>query len=247
MDATAELQAKRAAAMAGAGEVKEGMTVALGSGSTAVLAIQALHQRFPSGGHLRTVASSSASETLARSLGFAVERLAADMEFDMMLDGADEVTPTFAMTKGGGGALFREKFLARLSRQVVIMVDRSKFVNRLGERHAIPVEVVPFARPVVADRIARDGFAVRLRLDKETSSPFRTDNGNEILDLQPAQPLADPEATERSLASVPGVVESGIFVDLAHRVFVGEPSGSATERRPVGPTGRSAEAPRRVM
>jgi ribose 5-phosphate isomerase A len=148
-----------------------------------------------------------------------------------MIDGADEVDPEGNLTKGGGGALFREKFLAELSGELDIVVDPSKLVRRLGERAPIPVEVVPFARAALAGAFARDGFGVAPRAAAD-GRPYRTDNGNEILDLRPPSPLADPRATYALLRGRTGVVEVGLFLGLARRVFVGHPDGQVEERRP---------------
>jgi ribose 5-phosphate isomerase A len=154
-----------------------------------------------------------------------------------MLDGADELTPKLELTKGGGGALFREKFLARLARELVIMVDASKLVDRLGSTHPIPVEVVPFARPVLTHQIAALGFGVTLRLSPETERPWRSDNGNEILDLKPLAPIDDPARLDRTLHDLTGVVETGLFIGLARRAFIGQDDGTVREiERPGPPT-----------
>jgi ribose 5-phosphate isomerase A len=223
------LQAKLAAARAAAARIPRGASVALGTGTTTSLALQSLAERFPDGGGLATVASSRATEQLARDLGLPVRSLEEGDRFDLMLDGADEVGPALELTKGGGGALFREKLLARLSREVVIAVDASKLVPTLGSRSPIPVEIVPFARPFLQPHLRSVGFDVSLRKGGE-DAPFLTDNGNELLDLRPAQPIADPSALEQRLRSLPGVVEVGIFVGLAHRVIVGFPDGTVQER-----------------
>ena len=222
------LAAKRAAARRGVERVRTGMRLALGTGTTAAEAVRALADRFPAAS-FDCVASSRATEELASSLGFAVRALREDDRFDVMLDGADEVTPALALTKGGGGALLREKLLARLSREVVILVDPSKLVAHLGDRSPIPVEVVPFARPVVAYRLAHEGFRVHARLGAD-GRPFVTDNGNEILDLTPVEPIRDPATTEARIADATGVVATGIFVGLASRVLVGHPDGRVDER-----------------
>ncbi|MCI4344928.1 MAG: ribose 5-phosphate isomerase A, partial [Thermoplasmata archaeon] len=172
----------------------------------------------------------------ARGLGIEPVPLAPDARFDLMLDGADEVTPALALTKGGGGALFREKFLARLADEVVIMVDTTKLVDRLGTRHPIPVEVVPFARPVLTRQITALGFAVSLRTSPDSGRAWRTDNGNEILDLKPLAPIDDPARVDRTLHELTGVIETGIFVGLAHRALVGQPDGSVQLlERPASP------------
>jgi len=216
--------------------VRPGLRLALGTGSTAAQAVRAIAERFPDG-KFDCVASSEATEQLARELHIPVRALRGDDRFDLMLDGADEVTPTLAMTKGGGGALLREKLLARLSATVVIMVDPSKLVGALGERASIPVEVVPFGRPVLERELSAEGYRVRLRLGADGRT-FVTDNGNEILDLSPREPITDPLASAEAIRSHTGVVEVGIFAGLASLVVVGFPDGRVEERRP--PKGRRA-------
>ena len=219
---------KDLAARAAVRRVRTGMRLALGTGSTAAYAIRALAERFPGGAGIESVATSQASETLARELGLSVRALAEHDTFDLMIDGADEVTPQLELTKGGGGALFREKFLARLSKEVVIVVDHTKLVDRLGSRAAIPVEVVPFARPVLERRFRARRYGVRLRAGTD-GAPVRTENGNEVLDLRPPSPLDDATRVEVELRSEPGVVETGIFIGLAHRLFVGLPGDRVDE------------------
>ncbi|MHB1435679.1 MAG: ribose-5-phosphate isomerase RpiA [Thermoplasmata archaeon] len=224
--------AKRAAAARAIDELSPGLAVALGTGSTAAEALRAIAGRFGRPAPLDCVASSRATEELARSLGIPVRPLKPEDRFDLMLDGADEVTPSLDLTKGGGGALFREKFLARLSRRVVILVDDSKLVRHLGESHAIPVEVVPFARPVLAHRWAEDGWKVTER-PGPGGRPFVTDNGNEILDLQPRRGLEDPSEVDQTLGRIEGVVATGLFCGIADRVVIGHPDGTTDElRRP---------------
>ncbi|MGI0129543.1 MAG: ribose 5-phosphate isomerase A, partial [Thermoplasmata archaeon] len=155
-------KAKVAAARKGVERVRPDMRLALGTGSTAAEAVRALVERFP-GAPIDCVASSRATEALARSLGLPIRDLRADDRFDLMLDGADEVTPSLELTKGGGGALLREKLLAQLSDELTVLVDPTKLVSHLGEKRPIPVEVVPFARPVIARRFERDGYHVLLR------------------------------------------------------------------------------------
>ena len=207
--------------------VRPGGRLALGTGSTAELAVRAIRSLYPSA-TFDCVASSAATERLAASLGLPVRPLRGDDRFDLMLDGADEVSPTLDLTKGGGGALLREKALACLARRLVIVVDESKLVGALGERAAIPVEVVPYCRPVLERQLAADGFAPRLR-PAPGGGAFITENGNEILDLVPAQPLLRPAEAERALRSRIGVVETGLFVGLAERAVVGAPSGAVRE------------------
>jgi len=204
------------------------MRLALGTGSTAAWAVRSLTERYPEA-RFDCVASSRATEELARSLGIPVRELRGDDRFDLMLDGADEVSPSLDLTKGGGGALLREKILARLSNEVVILIDPRKLVSALGERSPIPVEVVPFTVPVVEREAAALGYRVERR-KVPGAGPFRTDNGNEILDLFPHEPLQAPGIAEASLRRLVGIVEIGIFVDMADRVVIGHPDGAVEER-----------------
>lgn len=223
--------AKAAAARSSVEQIASGeRRIALGTGSTAAWVVRALADRFPKGRGLDLIASSRATEELAARLGLSVRALREDDRFDLMIDGADEVSSELDLTKGGGGALFREKLLARLSRRLVIVVDEGKLVDRLGRRHPIPIEVVPFARPVIAHGLAAAGWSVRLR-PGPSGPAFRTDNGNEILDLTPARPLENPRATHDALRSQIGVVETGIFVGMTERVIVGHADGRVEERR----------------
>ncbi|MGP8071773.1 MAG: ribose-5-phosphate isomerase RpiA [Thermoplasmata archaeon] len=221
-------RAKAAAAEHAVRRLRPGLRLALGTGSTAAHAVRAIAAHFPAG-KFDCVASSRATEELARSLGLSVRPLRGGDRFDVMIDGADEVADSFCLTKGGGGALLREKLLARLSSERVILVDPSKLVHQLGERSPIPVEVVPFAREVLESELGRLGFAVRLRLDRD-GREFRSDNGNAILDLTTSRPLTDPAETDRALRAWTGVVETGIFVGLADRVVIGHPDGRSEER-----------------
>ncbi len=224
-----ELEAAKVSAARSAVEkfVRPGLLLALGTGSTSALAVRAIRERFPEEA-FECVASSRATDELALSLRFKVRSLAADDRFDVMLDGADEVAPSLDLTKGGGGALFREKFLARLSAQLVILVDPSKMVTALGQRAAIPVETVPFAVPVLSRQLEDDGFDVRLRAGRD-GHPFVTDNGNQIIDLRPPSPVDDPGRLDDELHERPGVVETGLFVGMADRVLVGQPDGRVRE------------------
>lgn len=227
---------KAAAARAAVARVRPGMKLALGTGSTAAHAVRGIASRFPEGATLQCVASSDRTEALAKELGVAVRGLRADDQFDMMLDGADEVDPNLALTKGGGGALFREKFLARRSREVVIMVDPSKLVDRLASRAPVPIEVVPYARETIVAELGRRALVAQVRM-AEGGGTFRSDNGLEILDVRPRSPVLDPGRLDADLRAVPGVVETGLFVGLASTVIVGHADGTV-ELRGRGAPGR---------
>jgi ribose 5-phosphate isomerase A len=221
---------KAAAARAAVARVRPGMKLALGTGSTAAHAVRGIADRFPEGATLQCVASSERTEAIAKELGVAVRPLRADDRFDMMIDGADEVDPNFALTKGGGGALFREKYLARRSREVVIMVDPSKLVERLGSRSPIPLEVVPYARASIAVELGGRGLPAEVRVAAGGAGTFRSDNGLEILDVRPRAPVSDPARLDADLRAIPGVVETGIFVGLASTVLIGHADGSVEVR-----------------
>ncbi|MGI0053766.1 MAG: ribose-5-phosphate isomerase RpiA [Thermoplasmata archaeon] len=222
------LVGKRAAAIAAAARVPRGTVLALGTGSTAELSLDAIAKRFPDGGGLSCVASSGATEARARALGLPLRPLEEVDGFDLMIDGADEATIRLELTKGHGGALLREKLLARLSREVIIAVDESKMVDRLGARRSIPVEIVPFARPALLRALERRGLGPELRRTP-SGAPELTDNGNELVDLVGAGPIEDPAGLDRELKGWTGVVETGIFVGIAHRLLLGRPDGSVEE------------------
>ncbi|MCI4357676.1 MAG: ribose-5-phosphate isomerase RpiA [Thermoplasmata archaeon] len=223
-------RAKQSAARAAAAQVVRGQRLGLGTGSTAAYAVREIARRFPDGGGFQCVASSAATATLAGELGLSVRDLAAGDSFDVMLDGADEVSDRLDLTKGGGGALFREKLLARRAKKLLIMVDPTKLVPRLGTRTPIPVEVVPFARPVVVEELGKRGLPAILRTVPGTTQSFRSDNGLEILDVRPPTPIEDPGALDAEIHGIPGVLETGLFVGLAERVFVGHADGTVEER-----------------
>ena len=224
---------KEAAARAAVAHVRNGMLVALGTGSTAAHAVRLIASRPELARSIETVASSVATERLAKELRIAVRPLAPRDVFDLMIDGADEVSPRLELTKGGGGALFREKLLARLSREVVIIVDHSKRVDRLGSRVPIPIEVVPFAGPVLTTWLAERGLPAQPRTSG--GQVVRTDNGNDVFDVTPTRPVGDAAGLDREIRGLPGVVETGIFVDLADRVYVGRPDGEVETMLPSRP------------
>jgi ribose 5-phosphate isomerase A len=141
---------------------------------------------------------------------------------DLAIDGADQVDPDGNLIKGLGGALYREKLVARAAHVFVVIVDSTKLVETLGVGCPVPVEVVPGSVGAVERSLGTLGARARLRAKGEL--PYRTDNGNLILDAE-FGPLSDPGALERDINDLPGVLENGIFVGLTSRVLVGEPAG----------------------
>ena len=221
---------KRLAAEAAAELVEDGMRVGLGTGSTVAHVLERLAERVRDEGlSIVGVPTSLDTEEKARALGLRLAGLEEVEELDLTIDGADEIDGEFRMIKGGGGALLREKVIASISRREAIVVGAGKVVERLGRAFPLPVEVVPFARPVVCRRIRALGATPLLRV-QEGGGSYRTDNGNEILDCRFEDGIADPEALERALAAIPGVVESGLFLGLAHVLVVGREDGGVDVR-----------------
>lgn len=209
---------KVAAARVAVRAVESGMLVGLGSGSTAELAVQELGKRVATGLRVTGVATSRRTERLARELAIPLVDLDAVERLDITLDGADEIElATFALIKGRGGALLREKLVASATTREIIVADASKVVPRLGTRCPVPVEVVTFGWRHTARVIERLGAVVTPR---EVPGDFYvTDGGNFILDCA-FGPLADPAALAATLKALPGVVEHGLFIDLAHTVLI---------------------------
>ena len=219
---------KYRAAVAALDEVRAGMTLGLGTGSTVTHYIRELGRRVGEGLEVRAVATSLRSEALAREVGVPIVTFADVASLDLTVDGADEVSPQLDLTKGLGGALVREKVVARASERFVIVVDDSKIVDRLGTRSPIPVEVVPFASDVVSRRLRAIGGEPRLR--RVDGEPFVSDNGNHVVDWH-VEPIDDAAVLERELKSVTGLVDSGLFSGMADRVIVAGASGVRSMER----------------
>jgi len=198
--------------------VEPGMTLGLGSGSTATLWIQLLGERVRDHGlRIRAIASSEESERLARSYGIPFVTLEECHSLDLTVDGADEIAPGLALIKGGGGKLLREKIVAIASRRFVIVADESKEVEKLG-RFPLPVEIIPMAAPLVVESLRELGFIPKVRLNKDTT-PYITDEGNLILDCSGLL-IEEPALMARSLDSIVGVVEHGLFLGMANLAII---------------------------
>ena len=222
-------QSKRAAGRRAADLIETGSTVGLGTGSTVYFVLERLAERIREEGlAIRGVPTSLDTETKAVGFGIPLATLDEVHSIDLTIDGADEIDGAFQMIKGAGGALLREKVVASLSQRVVIVVGADKVVERLGTTFDLPVEVVPFARAAVQRRIEAMGGGPALRMRKdEPSAVYLTDNGNEILDVHYGDGIEDAAVLERELDEIPGVVESGLFIGLAHDMVVGQDDGSA--------------------
>lgn len=217
--------AKDAAGRAAAELVRPGMRLGLGTGSTVDRFLVALAAR---GLDVTGVPTSEATERRCAELGIGLLDPAEVDHLDLVIDGADELTRELVLTKGGGGALLREKVVATMGERFVVIATEDKLVQRLGDTFAVPVEVVPFAQHPVRRELEREGLTVVTRTAPD-GAPYRTDNGNGILDVRLEGGLLDPDLTDVWLTMLPGVVTSGIFVDLATEALLGRPDGTVEE------------------
>jgi ribose 5-phosphate isomerase A len=214
---------KRAAAEQALRLVQDGMTLGLGSGTTAEIFLDELAQRVTGGLRITGVATSKRVAELAEERGIHMVALADVQRIDLAVDGADEIHPhTLDLIKGRGGALLREKLVAAAADQFCIIADSSKMVTRLGEKFAVPVAVVPFGWRQTADRIRRLGFDPTLRMDGD--GPLVSDDDLYILDCA-FGPIADPARLAADLKGTLGVVEHGLFLGMASRAIVAGDSG----------------------
>jgi ribose 5-phosphate isomerase A len=212
---------KRAAAFAAADLIQSGMIVGLGTGSTASYFIEALSERAKNGCILEgVVPSSTKSLDLAIRAGLKVQDLNSVSRVDITVDGADEIDPLKRMIKGGGGAHMREKILASVSKELIIIVDESKLVPAVG-RAKLPVEVLPFGFAMIETKLASFGCQGIWRKDKNLSSFFITENGNYLYDITFSSPPSSPEQIDKQILEIPGVLDTGFFFNLAGRVIVG--------------------------
>lgn len=216
------MEAKKVAAELAVDDIQEGMIVGLGTGSTAYWAIQKLGVRVQDGLRIQAVATSVASENLAKELGIPLISFANISEIDVTIDGADEVDAAWNLIKGGGGALLREKIVAFSSKTLIIVVDETKVVERLGT-FPLPVEVVKFGYELTVNKLRSLGCEPMLRLASE--QPFISDNGNYIIDCHFGS-ISDPAELHQAINGIPGVVENGLFVGMASKVIVGYKDGS---------------------
>jgi ribose 5-phosphate isomerase A len=215
---------KLAAAESAVGQVRDGMILGLGTGSTAAPAVKILGERVRGGLRVTGIPTSERTAAQARALGIPLSNLDEYPQIDMTIDGADLVDEeNLNLIKGRGGALLREKIVASATRRLVIVIHDSKLVNRLAVSEAIPVEVVPFGWQTTARRLSDLGARPVLRLDPG-GNPFMSDGGHYILDC-PFERLIPPETLARELDHVVGVVEHGLFIGLASEVHVASSGG----------------------
>ncbi len=210
-------------------EVRDGMLLGLGTGRAADAFIRRLGAAVGGGLRVSGVPTSERSAKLARDLGITLLGLAEAPRLDVAFDGADEVAPDLALVKGKGGAMLRERVVAALAERFVVLVTPDKLVSSLGEKCPLPVEVVPFALEPVRRRLSAFG---EVALRAGAGEPYRTDNGNPVLDVTPSEGRwASPGEADRAIRALPGVVDTGFFFGMATLVLVGE-GGRARELTP---------------
>lgn len=194
----------------------------LGSGSTVAIFAKELGRKFASGEtEVAVVPSSYQAYQLAINNNIPLTNLDINPELLLTVDGADEIDKELNLTKGGGGALFQEKIVASASKRLIIIADESKLVKHLGTKFQIPVEVFPFSLGVVLKKIKQMGIEPTVRQAVKKMGPVVTDNGNFILDLKFPEPILTPADVAKDLKLIPGVIETGIFADMADEVHVG--------------------------
>ena len=228
--------------------VKDGMTIGLGTGSTAEYAIKRVGELVSNGFELKCVATSQRTADLAESLGVRIYDIDEVEQIDVTIDGADEVDPSKQLIKGLGGALLREKIVAAASVMEVIIVDESKIVDKLGVRTPLPVEVIPYGHRKTAYALERQGCKAKLRITKDriltdagnyacnpegtvyptTGFPFITDAKNLIYDCK-FESIESPFFLESRIDVIPGVVENGLFLNTADVVLISHPDGTVTK------------------
>ncbi len=215
---------KRAAGRAAAAFIEDGMTVGLGTGSTAAYFIERLIERCREE-KLKVVAlaTSERSYAQAKAGGICLYDVNQMNTLDITVDGADEIDHRKRMIKGGGGALLREKIVANMSHEMVVIVDSSKYVEQLGA-FPLSIEILPFAYKATLHQLQSLGFNGTLRKNS-SGIPYVTDNGNYIVDISLNYPCVNPEQENLKLQSIPGVLETGFFFEMAGRVVIGHSDG----------------------
>lgn len=218
---------KRRAAEAALAYVKDGMRLGLGSGTTATQFVELLGRRVSEGLKVVGVPTSAATGRLARQLGIPLTTLDETPELDLDVDGADEIGPGLALIKGGGGCLLHEKIVANASKRMIVIADERKRVDVLGA-FPVPLEVLEFGMPAtwrtVGQAAAELEMPVSLKLRQQDGAPYVTDEGNHIIDASFGR-IPDPKALADRLASIPGVVEHGLFLGFADLALIATAEG----------------------
>lgn len=202
--------------------IKDGMIVGLGTGSTAKYLIDQVGNMVKNGLRIQAVATSRTTELQARELCIPIIDINEVFSIDLDIDGVDEIDKDFNATKGGGGALFREKLVASLAKEVIWIMDESKLVDHLG-RFPLPVEILPYGYKVIFQKLKEYGYHPVMRLKGDEL--YITDNGNYIVDLHLGVPT-DTEEVKQNLSNIVGVLETGQFLKMCSRIIVGTDNGA---------------------
>lgn len=228
---------KENAARRALGYIRDGMTIGLGTGSTAGFFIAALAERVSAGWRVAGVPTSQETERLARQAGIDIVEPQETSMIEIAVDGADEVDRDFNLIKGGGGALFREKIIASAAQRFLVIIDETKRVNALGS-FPLPIELAPFSWALttraIREAIADAGYEkAKIALRANEKGPLLTDNGNLILDCQLGR-IENAPSLNAALNQIPGVIETGLFIDMVDMVIVGSAHGATVDdvRRP---------------
>ncbi len=217
-------EAKKKASLEAVKHIKDGFTIGLGSGSTVAYAIQEIGKRIQQRKlRILGVPTSHQAMMLAVHCGIPITTLNEYPQLNLTIDGADQIDRQLNLIKGMGGALTREKIVASATKQFVIVADETKLTEKLGANCAVPVEVLPFALPTVMLKMQEKGGKPVLREAKGKVGPVVTDNGNFIVDVA-FGPINAPKELDSKLKSIPGVIETGLFVEMADVVYVGTPT-----------------------
>ncbi|NVM04018.1 MAG: ribose-5-phosphate isomerase RpiA [Candidatus Helarchaeota archaeon] len=212
---------KLTAARAAVEYIKDNQIVGIGSGSTITHAIHCLGEKIQTTGiKIMAVPTSYQSAMLLTEYYIPITTLNEHPVLDIAIDGTDEVDPNFNLIKGGGAALTQEKIIDSAAKKLIIIADESKKVKFLGEKAALPIEVIPIALKTVSNRIKELTTEIQLRMAAKKLGPVVTDNGNFIIDARFSK-IKDPESLEKELNVIPGVVENGLFVNITDIVIIG--------------------------
>ena len=223
------MNAKQLAAEKAVSFLDNGMTIGLGTGTTAYWAIEKIGEKVKKEGwNIKAIATSVVSEEQARGLGIPIFDFSTIKSIDITIDGADEVNPRLQLIKGGGGALLREKIVATNSKQMIVVADESKWVETLG-KFPLPVEVVHFGWERTFDKLQMLGCEAKRRM--KGTVPYITDNGNYIVDCAFGE-IKDPPLLQELINAITGVVDNGLFVHIASKLVLGLNNG---ETRVIGP------------
>jgi ribose 5-phosphate isomerase A len=203
--------------------VKQGMTIGIGTGTTAYWFIQELSKRIRQGLEIMAIPTSEQTAKLANQSGIPLSDLNTIDRLSLTIDGADEIDPEGQLIKGGGGALLQEKIVAAASDELIIIADSSKLVKQLG-RFPLPVEVIPFGYKQAIQHIIREGFCRKVTLRQKNGQVFTTDHHHYIIDCA-CEKIEDANSLNMALHLIPGVVETGLFLNMANKAIIGYEDG----------------------